>query len=183
MKHASLLLALLFTLCGCSGRAELDEALALRSRLLSTGCSFTCHITADYSDRLQQFSLSCSAQGEELSFCVESPESIQGIRGHISQDEGALHFDGEILAFPLLAGDRLSPVSAPYFLLKALRSGYITACGREGEGLRISVNDSYADDALTLEVWTDGSGHPVAAEIGWQGRRMVSMEVEGFAFS
>ena len=185
MKRLSILLALMVFLSGCAGEnGEMGDALSLRSKLLSTGCSFRCRITADYIDTVEIFTLECEQSGTEpMHFRVAEPESIRDITGQVENGEAALTFDDTILAFPLMADDRLSPVSAPYLLIKALRDGYITACTREGDGLHLSINDTYADNALTLEVWTDAEGNVLAGEIGWQGRRIVSMEVEGFTFS
>lgn len=161
----------------------MEEALTIRNRLLSSGCSFRCEITADYIDTVEVFTLDCTTTDNGgLSFSVVEPESISGVAGSVSGGEGALTFDDVVLAFPLMADDRISPVSAPWLLISTLRSGYITACAREGEGLRLTIDDSYADDALTLEVWTDGEGNPTAGEISWQGRRVVSMTVEDFAY-
>lgn len=176
--------ALLVCLSGCaSSDAQMEEALALRGKLLSSGCSFRCEITADYIDTVEVFTLDCVANTDgTVDFTVAEPESISGITGKVSGEEGALTFDDVVLAFPLMADDTLSPVSGPWLLINTLKSGYITACTREGEGLHLTIDDSYADDALTLEIWTDGSGNPISGEISWQGRRVVSMEVEGFSY-
>lgn len=183
MKRLLTVLTLLVFLTGCAGEDEMEEALELRSALLSSDCVFQCRITADYIDSVEQFTLDCSASREgEVAFNVTAPESIGGITGTVSGETGTLTFDDQVLAFPLLAQDRLSPVSAPWLLMSTLRTGCITACAEEGEGLHLTIDDSYADDALTLEVWTDGEGMPLSAEIGWQGRRVVSMVLEGFAF-
>lgn len=183
MKRLLSVLTLLVFLTGCAGEDEMEEALKLRSALLSLDCVFQCQITADYIDSVEQFTLDCAVSREgEVAFTVTAPQSISGITGTVSGDAGTLTFDGQVLAFPLLAQDRLSPVSAPWLLMSTLRGGCITACAREGEGLHLTIDDSYADDALTLEIWTDGDGIPISAEIGWQGRRVVSMVLEGFAY-
>lgn len=185
MKRLALLAAVVM-LCGCSlGSGQMGEALAVRSRLLSaSGCSFRCHLTADYTDTVEQFTLDCQTlTNGTLEFTVVEPESISGITGAVDSDEGALTFDGEVLAFPLMADERLSPISAPWILMNTLKNGYITACVQENELLHLSISDSYADDALELEVWVDGENCPVSAEISWQGRRVVSMTVENFRCS
>jgi len=170
-------------LCGCSADKEMEAALALRSRMVSSGCSFRCEITADYIDYVEEFTLDCSAGADgTVEFTVIEPESIQGIRGSVDGTEGTLNFEDMILGFPLMADERLSPVAAPWILIKTLRSGYITACVREEDGLHLTIDDSYADDALTLEIYLDEDGLVEGCEIGWRGRRQVSMEVEDFAF-
>lgn len=169
-------------LSGCGlGDGEMEEALAFRGRILGADkVTFEAEISADYIDRLEEFELSCEADSTGvLTFRVTEPEEIAGIAGTVSGEEGTLTFEDTVLAFPLLAEDRLSPVSGPWVMIRALRSGYITAVVREGEKLHITVDDSYADDALTLEIWIEGDGVD-ACEIGWKGRRQMTMDIGDF---
>ena len=184
MKKMLLALATVMVFSGCGATdSEMEEALTIRSKMLSTGCSFRCQITADYIDTVEVFTLDCVVGTEgKAEFTVVEPESISGITGQVDAEEGTLNFDETILAYPLMADNRLSPVSGPWLLINTLRKGYITACAREEEGLHLTIDDSYADDALTLEIWTDANGYPTMGEICWQGRRVVSMSVEGFAY-
>lgn len=184
MKRLLGLLMMVVMLGGCASvDQEMEQALAIRGQILSSGCAFRCEITADYIDTVEQFTLDCTVDvSGELSFTVVEPESIQGITGTVNAQEGALTFDDTVLAFPLMADDRLSPISGPWILIHTLRSGCITAVTGEGEGLHLTIDDSYADDALTLEIWTDARGFPTAGEISWQGQRVVSMGVEDFRY-
>lgn len=169
-------------LTGCAmGKGEMEEALAFRSKLLGAdSVSFEAEISADYIDRIEEFDLACETDSAgTLTFRVTEPEEIAGITGTVAGEEGTLTFDDTVLAFPMLDDDRLSPVSGPWVMMKALRSGYITAVVREGEKLRITVDDSYADDALTLEIWIEGD-EVDACEIGWKGRRQMSMDIGEF---
>lgn len=171
-------------LSGCSyGQAEEEAALALRSRVLSASeISFQAEITADYIDTVEMFTLDCAVDSEGVvAFTVAEPEEIAGITGTVSGTEGALTYEDQVLAFPLMADDRLSPVSAPWIMMKALHSGCIVSYVQEGELLHLTIDDSYADDALTVDIWADDDGVE-AAQISWQGRRAVSMEIEDFRF-
>lgn len=112
-----------------------------------------------------------------LSFAVQQPASIQGITGQITTDGGKLTFDDKVLAFSLLAGERLSPVSGPWVLLKALRGGYIAACDAD----RLTLHDSYAEDALMVDVFLGSDQLPIRADIYWEGRRILAMELKSFA--
>ena len=182
MKKLICLPVLVLALAGCSaGSAELEEALAFRSAILGAQkVSFQAQISADYIAHVEQFTLNCTADSAgAVTFEVAEPEEISGITGTVAGTEGTLNFDDTILAFPLMADERLSPVSGPWVMMKALRSGCITSCGQEGELLRVTVDDSYEDDALTVEVWLSGQ-EIVAAEISWQGKRQMTMEIEGF---
>lgn len=183
MKKLLPLLLLCF-LSGCDTRDDaMEEALHIRGKLLSSDCSFRCVITADYGETLETFTLDCESETDgELDFTVVSPESISGIAGSIDGEEGQLIFDDKILAFPLLGQQRISPVSSPWILMRTLRNGCITSVSRTDTGLLLCVDDSYADDALNLEVRMDAQGRPIAGEISIQGRRIVSMVIEGFTY-
>ena len=117
-----------------------------------------------------------------MTFTVTKPETIAGITGSISAAGGKLTFDDQAIAFDLLAEGQLSPIAAPWVFIKALRSGYLTSSGNDGEYLRLTVDDSYADDAMHLDIWLGQGDLPVRAEILWKGRRLLSMDVGNFHF-
>lgn len=184
MKRFAILLCVLLLLTGCSGKnEEMDTALGLRSKLLSKAVSFDAQITADYADKTYTFSMKCQADTQgNLTFTVIEPELISGITGTVSATGGKLKFDDVALAFDLMADGQFSPVSGPWILMKTLRSGYLTSCNREGDALRISIDDSYNDDALHLDIWLNSEDTPVRGEIMWQGRRLLTISVKNFTF-
>ena len=183
MKRILCLPVLVLALAGCTQADQaMEQALAFRGRLLGTEwVSFQARITADYIDHAERFTLNCAGDPDgTVAFEVAAPEEISGITGTVKGDEGTLGFDDTILAFALMDDESLSPVSGPWVMLSALRQGYITSCGREGELLRLTVNQTYEEDALTVDVWLAGQT-PVAAEISWRGRRQLTMELENFS--
>ena len=184
MKRIISVVCLLVLLTGCANAgASLDRAMALRAKLLSQAVSFDAEITADYGDRLYTFSMACQvdAQGK-LTFTVQEPLSIAGITGSVEAAGGKLTFDGQALSFALLADDQVTPVSAPWLLIRTLRSGYLTSCGEEGGKVRVAIDDSYEEDALHLDIWLDENDSPQRGEILWQGRRILSVSVTNFVF-
>ncbi len=183
MKRLAALLLLAILLTGCGGaNAELDRAMTFRAKLLSSqGCRFDTVITADYGDKTYTFSTECSSdQNGAVTFTVTEPESIAGITGTLSGEGGKLTFDETALAFELLADGQVTPVSAPWLLVKTLRGGYVTACGMDGDKILLSVDDSYEEDALHLQIWLGEGDVPVNAEIVWDDRRILSLEVKNF---
>ena len=185
MKRIFILVLSLLFLTGCSQENhEMNRAIGLRERLLTSG-GFTAdvQINVDYKDKLYSFLMAC--QGDNLgsiAFTVQKPDSISGIAGKLSADGGALTFDDQILAFPLLPDSRISPVSAPWLLVHSLRSGYISACGKDNDGLRIQIDDTYMGKKLQVDVWTSAQDLPIHAEIFYDGRRAVSIAVNNFCF-
>ena len=85
-----------------------------------------------------------------------------------------------MLFFPLLADDQLSPVCAPWIFLKALRTGYICHVGLEDGFLRLTLDDTYDDDALQMDVWVTGERSPARADILYDGKRILSLEIEKY---
>ena len=185
LKRILLLLLCTVYLCGCSsGQQEIDIAHKLRSDILSAeGCSFTAAITADYGDELYEFALQCAFDKTgALSFRVLKPDTISGITGKISRDEGALTFDDQVLAFKKLTDGQITPVTAPWLLIKAVREGYIAACGKDQNGYRLQLDDSYEEDLLTVDVWLNADGTITHGEFLWDGRRILSIDVKDFAY-
>lgn len=182
MKSIWSLLLCLCLLTGCSmTENDLDAAMQLRSAILQAEtCSLTAVITADYGDMIHEFTLDCVSDREgNVTFTVCAPETIAGITGKITASGGAITFDDTILAIPILTDDQLTPVSAPWILMRALRSGYIASAG----GGHIRLDDSYADDALSLYITLDDRGMPEVAEIFWKNRRILTIRVVSFSLS
>ena len=183
MKRIVVILMILLSLCGCNQAEKgIDRALSLRSDLLNAnGCSFDAEITADFGERTYTFMLSCQAdQDGNISFCVLAPEYISGIKGKLSYEGGKLTFEKVALAFDLQTDDILSPVSGPWILLRALRGGYIQSYATEGNDLRLTVNDSYQDDALMLDIWLNSEGVPFRADVFEENRRVLSIGLDNF---
>ena len=172
---------LAFLLIGCSGKEHMDAALALRAAILQAStCSFQTVITADYGDMIYSFSMDCVADEKgNVTFTVTAPQTIAGITGVISTDGGKLTFDDVTLAIPMLTDDQITPVSAPWILMRTLRGGYISSCGKDG----LIIDDSYADDALRLHITLNDASLPDAAEVYWKTRKILTIEVENFTLS
>ena len=182
MKFVIFLLSCIIVLTGCvTDTSELDAAMELRERMLTSSCSFTAEITADYAEELYHFRMDCSADSAgTLTFTVTEPTSIAGITGQIDATDAKLTFDDMILSFPVLADGRLTPIAGPWILINTLRSGYISACGKEGDGIRILADDSYAENALKLEIITNGENMPTQADIYWNRQRILCLQISNF---
>ena len=182
MKRFGAVILLVLFLSGCGGGSgEMNRGLVLREKLQKESCSFETKITADYGDKLYTFTLDCAADTQgNLSFTVKEPETISGITGRVTGEGGELTFDGTALSFPLMADSQVTPVSAPWLLVKTLRGGFLSSTGKEGEYLRLCMDDSYREDALHLDIWLNGEDVPAKAEILYGGRKILSMEVISF---
>ena len=183
MKRLLTVVVLMISLTGCLGQDEdLKQMMEFRAKLLAgQGCSFDAVITADYQETLYTFQLACRADAEgNLSFVVISPETIAGITGRMDGEGGKLIFDDQALAFEPLADGQLSPVSAPWLMIKILRGGYVTSCTQEEGRLRVAINDGYDSGDLKSDVWFDDACEPRFVEYVWKDRRILSREVSNF---
>ncbi len=185
MKRLLVCIVMILSLTGCTTNDGIDRAMDLRQRILAARkCEFTCEILADYGDTLYSFKLQCifDAQGN-MEFAVTEPQSINGITGKIEGQNGYLTFNDQVLAFPLLADDQLTPVSAPWIFMKSLRSGYIHSAGAQDDLTYVCINDSFDDDALQLDIWLDPNDIPVRAEILYLNRRILTISITDFICS
>lgn len=182
MKVLPCILVVVLFFCGCGATSsELDSAMELRQKILTASCSFTTEVTADYGDEIYCFRMDCNTDtAGNMTFTVVEPASIAGITGEISTDFARLTFDGTVLSFPPLTEGKLSPVTAPWIFMKTLRSGYLSGCGKDGEGLRIFAADSYDDNALQLSILTDAATIPVQADIFWNQQRILTLQISDF---
>lgn len=182
MKRICKILMFLIFLCGCDSNTDFDRAMQLRTSLLNAnGCSFDITLTAAFAENTYTFEMACTADREgNIEFEVLKPESISGISGTISAEEGKLIFDDVALSFPLQTEEMISPICAPWVFIRAIRSGYVCYCVREEELLRLTVDDSYEDDALKLDIWVNSDESPVQADIFENNRRIFSLTIRNY---
>ena len=185
VKVSAVIICVLLLLTGCkAGNEPLEQALALRSTLQkSEGCSFQVTVNADYGEKLYTFKMDCKTdKAGSMTFTVTEPATLNGITGKIDDISGKLTFDDKVLAFETIADGQITPVTAPWLFVNTLKSGYLTGCAQLESGLEISIDDSYGENPLQLNIVTDGNV-PVSAEIYYKGRRIMTLQIENFTFS
>ena len=185
MKRFLALICIMLFMCGCNGTYDATaQGDVLRQKLLeSKGCSFISIITADFGQLQYSFKLACSVDEKGiLNFTVLEPESIADITGHIDDQSGNLSFDDTVLAFPHLAEGEIPPVCAPWLFYKALYGGYIRAGGVEDGACHLTIDDSFHGENLVLELWLRDELYPMKAEIIWEGRSLLMLEIQQFEY-
>ena len=173
-----------FCLLGCSrSNQSMDMLLSFRENLLqSSKITFVADITADYGDDYYTFQIHCESKPEgDIIFKVLQPDSICGIEGQISRNEGHITFADQVLLFKPAAEDRLSPIVAPWILLETLCGGYITACGSNDNGYSAVIRDSYNENTLTLE-FDFVENIQTYSEEYWNQTRIMSIEIHNFQY-
>lgn len=183
MKRLLSVVLLLFLLCGCNQHEGIDSAITIRDRLLSAGgCSFIADVSADYGDKIYTFTMECAFDSNgNMTFQVQQPDSIAGVTGKISNAEGFLTFDDKVLAFKMLADEQITPVCAPWIVMKTLRSGYINCCAQQEDVFHVTYDDSYEEEALQVDVWFLNQ-NMTGAELLWRGRRIMTISVDSFTY-
>lgn len=183
MKRIAIWIVMIVLISGCrSNDGQADRVMNLRQRITTcSSCEFDVGILADFGEFTYQFKLKCSKDSSgALHFSVVEPESISGIRGTIDLQGGKIHFDNKALGFPVLADGELSPVSSPWVFLRGLQSGYLSSWGLDGDSLKVSIDDVLEGNPLRLDVWLDEENTPNYAEILWNKRRILSLNIENF---
>lgn len=159
-----LLLLPVILLCGCTGEQEdNDLALQLRADFLDrTGCAGTMEVTADYGQRVYQYTVTFSGNEKDgLSLVITAPEEAAGITATIAQGQTFLTFDGVQLETGPLNETGLSPLDALPAFLTAMESGYIAETGTEllgeEEALRLCCREPERAPGQGLEtlLWFD----------------------------
>lgn len=183
MKRSCFMVILAILLSGCkTAPRELEQGMELRSKILKgKQISFITDIVADYGDSIQLFSMDCLCDDQgNLSFTVVAPDTIAGITGKISQGQGQLTFDETALYIPVLTDEQINPVSAPWILMKTLRSGYLSSAGMEEDQLRMTIHDTYEENALMLDIWLNDDSLPRNVEISYAGKNILTLTVRDF---
>ena len=171
-------------LTGCSDHERnLNRVMELRDTILnSQQCNFTADITADYGKTTYTFKMDCQTDSTgDMDFKVTYPDSIEGITGQVVNDKAGITFDEHILAFESLADGQITPVTAPWLMMKALRSGYIRSC-TDDEQCLVIIDDSYETNAIAIRILMDVSFKPKAAEIIWNDQRIMLLEISNFSY-
>ena len=160
----------------------MGQVMELRTAI--AGCNeggFGAVVTADYGESTYTFSMNCQYDGKgNMNLSVTAPETISGITAKIGQGTGMITFDDQALVFEMIADDQISPICAPWLVMEALTSGYISACGMDGEYVRVRIDDSFAGAQFSVDTWISSDNQPVRAEILWQGRRILSIDINEF---
>ena len=183
MRRVLVIVLCIIFLTSCAPDQDaLDVAQRLRDNILNAqGCSFTAKISADYGEEVHSFTMVCNFdKSGNLSFTVSEPESISGITGKIDNKESALTFDDNVLMFELLADDQITPVSAPWLLMKTICGGYISACSSNEDGYCIEYDDSFKGEPLLVQLQMNQQEVISYGEFIWEGRRILSVQILNF---
>lgn len=188
-KRLLFLPMMLLLLTGCGGGQEGKtgaEALAVAIRgeyMAMTGYSLQAQVNADYGQRVYDFTLSVTSDGEETTVVIREPEMLAGVAARMDGDEGILEYEDLSLETGFLDGESLSPVSALPTLVEAARTQYIDRCTLADGVLEVHCADPEEDAGTGREVtlYFDAQTHALTGgEISQDGRRVITCEITEF---
>jgi hypothetical protein len=168
---ALMLMISLTLLCGCSGKggAE-DKAIEIRSKYLDCAdFSLRAEMTADYGDRVYDYVVAYTGDGETGVLDIEKPLEVEGISVVYEDDGPRLMYAGAMLDTGPLWADGASPAKAFPMLIDAWRRGWISAAYSETvAGRNCVVLDicSGSDEERLVRTWFyEDTLEPAAAEL------------------
>lgn len=178
MKRLCLISAVLFCLLltGCgSGRSEKkfeDFSASMQDR---SSLSFTARVRAEYDDRTVKFTLAYAGEGDNCTISVIEPEIISGIAMRFEDGKSVLDCKGIFIDTGFLDENGLTPVNALPLIVKALVSGHLDSCGKDGDEL---IWYLIPCDGMSVEVHLCGEPlKPVHAELISGGRVRVFCDI------
>lgn len=184
MKKVMVLLVAMLLLSGCSGTKDAqNDLLKMRKDLSGKEYAFLASIHADFGENTYDFKLDCRFDSAgNMTFSIISPETISGITGKINTAGGQLTFDDKAVAFCLIADGQISPVCAPWLIIKGLRSGFLSSWGSEDGAKILSIDDTFEGENVTFRILIAKDQQIKSAEILWEGRSILSVAVENFRY-
>lgn len=183
-----LMMPFLLTACGrAAGGNEAEQlALAVRGEYLEmTACAATAEITADYGQRVYQYTMTVEAAEEETALTLTAPETVAGITARLKGKDSLLEYDGMVVETGPMDGEGLTPVSAVPVLLEEAKSGYIRACSLEEDGalLRVDCGDPEGEPGQGREItlWFETDTHALSrGEVKLDGFRAILCQFSQF---
>jgi hypothetical protein len=178
-------LCLLLTGCGGGETAQTDLAQTLREEYAAvTTWSGTAQVTADYGQRVYQYTLEGVGTEGAVTLTVTAPAEVAGVSARIADGQTRLEYDGAMLETGPLSPEGLSPVSAMPALLDYARAGFSDQWSEEEGLLRVDYRDPDNDPGSGTEavLWFDPASHDlVRGEITVDGYRVILCQWTAFS--
>lgn len=178
-------LLLLFTLIlllltACSSQQSASERIEeIQGRFQTSTQRFSAHITADYGDRVHQFTLRFDSGADILE--ILAPDILAGIQIGLSESGTVLHYEGASLNTGPLTADGLSPLAALPAIVYQWREGFVVEAHYETfQGIPVVAMTSHiSDSALHITRFDRETGLPIQAEIIADGFVVITCIFEG----
>lgn len=156
--------------------------------LAASSCTGTAEVTADYGQRVYQFTLDFSwVKDGETVLTLTAPEEVAGLTARIAQGQTRLEFDGVSLDTGELTGEGLTPMELVPALMEWTRTGFMAQCAYEDRNevpaLRVQFRDPdmQAGTGTECTAWFARTDHALLrAELFWNGELVLSGDFLSF---
>lgn len=157
----------LLTSCVSSSKSAKESAENIRTLLISSDISMTASVTADYGERVYDFTLSYDTASCLIE--VKEPERLAGLTVTVSEGDGStvLKYDDAELNTGTFDEEGLSPISALPKLVKQWHEGYILESYFEtlDDVDAVAIKTNISDEVVSISWFDRATGIPVKAEI------------------
>lgn len=147
----------------------------------------TADITADYGERIYQYSVAIEGDVSSGSMTVQSPENIAGTVLQWSDGTTSLSYDSVTLETGDLTDSGLSPADAMPVVLAACRGGLLLECGEElldGETVLFAKLENPNQQQSAVSCWFSAEDETLKrAELEDNGRRVITLDFSSFELS
>jgi len=169
--------ALMVIMASCaSGGSTEQRAVEIRSGFLQAGTiTAVANVTADYGDRVYEYKLKYTGDGESGTIELREPEMLSGLTAVISEGGAVLEYDGASLETGPITEDGLSPAAALPVMISEWKTGYMTDCTAEKYGdVSVLAVTIMVSETVELRTWFDDSTLlPLRAELSENGRTAI----------
>lgn len=161
----------------------METALALRTKLIEAGCSFTAEIAAHLDDGTAEFTVDCECSPDGITLLrVTEPNTIAGITATVEPGAEEARFEDTGLEFGLLADGQVAPMALPQLLFGCWTGGFIREAGQDRDVLSAVYLSGYGEKELALEQFLDAEGIPTAADLWFGTKNLASVTITNFKF-
>ena len=134
---------------------------------------------------MYDYTVAAEFDGKQTRLTLTAPDTVTGLTAVLTEDSGALEFDGLWVETGPLDPEGLTPAAALPALVETARTGYITACRLEEDDLlRVDCADPESDPGTGLEttLWFQPDSHQlIRGELSRDGFRAIRCDFSVFA--
>ncbi len=181
-------LLVLLSLAGCGETTSEAEALAVELRtgyLSASMITADMTVTADYGERVYDFSFQVVATSDKTSLTLVAPVELQGMVVEVSGEDSIISCDGVVIHTGALTEGGLTPITAIPTILEGLRSAFVQRMTLEEGVLTLYCGDPDVamgtGQELVLSLRQEG-GDLLRGEIFQDGVRKIDCTVDSISW-
>lgn len=164
----------LVLLCGCADTGEESFNQFVQGVSEAETVSFSAGVRAEYSDKTAEFTLRYAQTAESAEVEITEPETVAGIKAHVTGDALSLEYDGAILDIGSFGDTELSPMSALPLLVRSISDAHVDITWCEDDMIAARLVPS---DDMLVTLWLSSELVPLNAEICYKEQTVIFIEI------